>query len=128
MADRPASPRSVSCSRRGGAHRGHAPRTPAYPRSPPAASQGRSAGELLLLAQLCGDARPLQRRQVIDEDLAAQMVHFVLDTHRKQSVGVEVEAFAALVLRAHADTLGTGDLVVVAGNRQAAFLVFGLAG
>ena len=73
------------------------------------------------------EARALQRRQVFDEDLAEQMVHFVLDTHGEHAFGVQLERFATLVLRAHADSRGARHLVVVAGNGQAAFLALGFA-
>ena len=52
------------------------------------------------------DAGALERRQVLDEDLAEQMVHLVLDAHGEQALGVELERLAALVQRAHADPRG----------------------
>ena len=55
------------------------------------------------------------------------MVHFVLNAHGEQPVGVELERFAVLVLRANADPRGARHLVVVAGYGQAAFLAFGFA-
>src|SRR6476620_2510102 len=37
------------------------------------------------------DARPLERAQVLDEDLAEQVIHLVLDGDREQPLGLELE-------------------------------------
>ena len=53
-----------------------------------------SAREALLLAQPRGEPRALQRRQVVDEDLALEVFHLVLDAHGEHAVGVELERLA----------------------------------
>src|SRR6185312_302497 len=90
---------------------------------------GTSARVAPLLLQLAQQQRAFQRRQVIDEDLADQMVHLVLDAHGEQAIGFEFERLAGDVLRAHADPLLAFDVGIHAGERQAAFLAdFGAAG
>src|SRR6185437_1456342 len=58
-----------------------------------------------LLLQLAQQQRTFQRRQVIDEHLADQMIHLVLDANGEQAIGFEFERLAGDVLRAHADPL-----------------------
>ena len=64
----------------------------------------------------------LSSRQVVDEQLAVEMIHLVLDAHGEQAVGVELDLLAVAVERAHADLVGARDLVEDARHRQAAFL------
>src|SRR6516165_9501380 len=87
----------------------------------------RLSRELLLLAKLGFETGALERRQVLDEDLADQVVHFVLDAYREEPLGGEFERFATLVLRANGHPRRPCDLVVVAGYGEAAFLALGFA-
>ena len=87
-------------SPRRGSRRAPSPRTPASRRTTVRRHQPASR---CFLRSPRREPRPLQRRQVVDEDLADQVVHFVLDAHGEQAVGVELERLAVLVQRAHAD-------------------------
>jgi hypothetical protein len=60
-------------------------------------------------------------RQVIDEDDAVQVVDLVLNAHRQQAIGFHRPLLAVEVEVFDGDPLGTLDLVVDAGHRQAAF-------
>src|SRR5512138_1730282 len=51
----------------------------------------RSGGLAQLLGELGADALLLQLRQMLDEDLALQVIHFVLDAHCKQPLRLERE-------------------------------------
>ena len=82
-----------------------------------------SSGQSLLLGQLLAHHLALERRQVVDEHLAVQVIHLVLDAHREQAVGGELEGFAVAIERLDRDRVGAGDVGVDAGHRQAAFLV-----
>ena len=55
-----------------------------------------------LLFQLLADARALQLREVVDEQLALEVIHLVLDADREQPVGLELERLAVAVECAHA--------------------------
>src|SRR6185437_430572 len=48
----------------------------------------------------------LQRREVIHEQLADEVIHLVLDADREQAVGLDFERRAIRALRAHADAIG----------------------
>src|SRR6056297_4224026 len=94
-------------------------------RTPGSGSNRLVRGLALLLARLLDsffDHSALQRRQVVDEYLAVQMVDFVLDAYRQQPVGIEFHRVAVAIQTLDADILGTLDLGILAGNRQAAFL------
>jgi hypothetical protein len=52
------------------------------------------------------DAVAFEVGQIVDEHLAHQMIHFVLDAHRQQAVGLQFERLAVAVERAHGDALG----------------------
>src|ERR1700761_8072173 len=75
------------------------------------------------LLHLALDASLLERRQVLDEYAPHQVIHLVLDTHREQTFAVQLVGLALLIERAHAHFLGTFDVVVDAGYRQATFFV-----
>src|SRR5690606_28746103 len=68
----------------------------------------------------------LQRRQVIDEQPALEVIHLVLDALREQALRVELERLAVAVERPDLDSLGSLDVLVEPGNGQTALLV-GLA-
>src|SRR6185437_396387 len=108
-----------SCTCRRESPRERARRMPGFRRSPRERMTTRSACEPLLLAQLRREARPLERRQVLDEDLALQMVHFVLDAYGEKALGIQLERRAVLVERADPNAGRAGHLVVIAGNRKA---------
>src|SRR6056297_560000 len=94
-------------------------------RTPGSGSNRLVRGLALLLARLLDsffDHSALQRRQVVDEYLAVQMVDFVLDAYRQQSVGVEFHRLAIAIQALDADGLGAFDLGVFAGHRKATFL------
>ena len=79
---------------------------------------------LALLLQLLADARALELGQVVDEQLAIEMIDLVLDAYREQAVRSNS---ICLPSRSSARTrivLGARDLVIDAGHRQAAFLCF----
>ena len=68
----------------------------------------------LRLQELAQDHVALQRRQVVDEEHAVQVIHLVLDAHGKQALGIQFEGLAvAPVLRLAR---------VVAGHQQPADL------
>ena len=50
-----------------------------------------------LLGELRADALLLELRQVLDEHLALQVIHLVLDAHREQALRLERERLAVLV-------------------------------
>src|SRR5574341_2581221 len=78
-----------------------------------------------LLGELRADALLLQLRQVLDEHLALQVIHLVLNAHGEQSLGFERERTAVLIVRADLDALGALDQFVDSRHRQAAFLDVG---
>ena len=65
----------------------------------------------------------LQRRQVVDEHLAFQVIHLVLDAHRQRALGLHDDLVAIDVLRLHLDLQRAGDVGVEARKRQAALLI-----
>src|SRR5664279_1237420 len=81
-----------------------------------------SAGKPLLLALFVLEPEALQRRKIVDEHFADEVVHFVLDANGEQLIGCPLERFAMLVAGAHGHSRGAGDLVVVPRHRKAAFL------
>ena len=46
---------------------------------------------LAVLFQTLADQGPLEFRQVVDEDLAFQVVHLMLDAHPEQSLGLQFD-------------------------------------
>src|SRR3954469_121719 len=54
----------------------------------------RSSGLALLLGELRADALLLQLRQMLDENLALQMIHLVLDAHGEQALCLEGKRIA----------------------------------
>src|ERR1044071_666111 len=78
-----------------------------------------------LLGQLGANALLLELRQVLDEHLALQVIHLVLDADREQPLSLERESGAVLVIGANLDPLGTLDQLVDRRQRKAAFLDVG---
>src|SRR5262249_20189832 len=60
--------------------------------------------------------------QVVDEELAVEVVHLVLDAHGEQAFGIELERNAFTIECAHAHALRTYDAFVEAGHRKAPLL------
>ena len=79
----------------------------------------------LLLGQPAHDHVALQRRQVIDEQHAVEMVDLVLQAGGEQAVGLDLAPRAGLVQVAHLDPRRPRHVGVLAGQRQAAFLARG---
>ena len=75
-----------------------------------------------LLEHLGLDAVALERAQVVDEDLAHQVIHLVLDADGRQALGVELVGLAVAAERAHAHAGVALDLLVDLRHRQAALL------
>ena len=82
----------------------------------------RSGGDAGLLRELGLDAGLLELGQVVDEDLALQMIQFVLDADGQQAVGLYLLRLPIQIQVAHGDALGTLDPVINPGHRQAALL------
>ena len=81
------------------------------------------AGTLLaIFIQLLANALALEIGEIVDEQLAFEMVHLVLQAHGRETIEVDLEDLALHVLGAGADGGGTLHLVENAGNRQATFL------
>ena len=74
------------------------------------------------MARVSATARDVSR-QVVDEDLAFEVVHLVLDAHGEQAVGLELEGLAVAVERLHGDRSARVTSAKMPGHRQAAFLV-----
>ena len=68
------------------------------------------------------DALLLEARQIVDEDFALEVIHFVLDANRQELVCDAGERLSVQIERANGDALGALDRLVDSGNRQAAFL------
>src|SRR5690606_38450788 len=79
--------------------------------------------QAMLFFQLLLDAVALELRQVVDEELAVEVVAFVLDAHRQQAFGDQLVGLAVAVQRADPNLLRAIDVLVEAGYRQTAFLV-----
>src|SRR5262245_38171110 len=97
----------------------------------PAKTRRRKAGSgrlAKLLRQLGADALLLQLREVLDEHLALQVIHLVLDADREQPLGLERERLAVLIVGAHLDALGALHQLVDAGHGKATFLDVRLSG
>src|SRR6185503_10754282 len=77
---------------------------------------------LAFLLQLLANALALEVGEVVDEQLALDVIHLVLHAHGQRSLVVALEHLAVAILSAHADLGGALHLVVNAGNGQAALL------
>ena len=83
---------------------------------------GRSAGALAaFFFEFSPDALALEPRQVIDEQLAGQMIHLVLQAYRRQTLQLTLEWLAVRILGAHLHARRALDLLEYVGHRQAAF-------
>src|SRR5690606_39244794 len=68
------------------------------------------------------DSLPLQVREVVHEQLALEVIDFVLDAYRQQPVDLELDRFAVQSQRAQADPLRAGHGLIESRDRQAALL------
>ena len=75
---------------------------------------------LALFFQAPADQLALEFGQIIDEQLAFEMIHLVLDAHGQQAIGVHLERLAVATQRPHADMGRARQFVVDAGQRQTA--------
>src|SRR6185436_17630875 len=82
-------------------------------------------GLALALLQLRADAFLLELGEILDEDLALEMVHLVLDARGQEARGVEREARPVAVEGGHRDALGALDVVIDSRDREATLLVHG---
>src|SRR6185437_16745027 len=105
--------------------RAHAPRMPAYRRKRRAAAGAWSGGLPLALLELRPHAVLLELGKEIDEHLALQVIHLVLDARREHARCVERETRAVAIEGRHGDAFGALDVVVDARDRKTALLVHG---
>ena len=77
----------------------------------------------MLFFQLLLDPVALEGRQIIDEQLAVEVIAFVLNAHRQQAFGNQLEGLAVTVEGLDFDFLRAIDVFVEARHRQAAFLI-----
>jgi len=68
------------------------------------------------------DAKLLEPREIVDEDLAFQMIHLVLDAEGKQFLGMQSERLSLDVESTHRYPFSTLDCVVYSGYRKTALL------
>src|SRR6266481_6902903 len=80
------------------------------------------AALLALLLELLADALALQIRQVVDEQLAVEVVDLVLDTHRQNIVVIALEQSAVAIVRAYADLRRAHHVIENPRHRQTPFL------
>src|SRR5215469_7723461 len=76
--------------------------------------------ETLGLAELAQDDAALQRRDVIDEQHAVEMIDFVLDAGGEQVFGLELADFVLRVEIADTDRRRPFDVGILLGQRQTA--------
>ena len=81
------------------------------------------AGPLLaLLFQAPPNELSFEFGEVIDEQLALEMIHLMLDAHTQHALRVHLERHTVPIQCPHADMLGPLHFVVNVGQRQAPFL------
>src|SRR6266480_8105592 len=88
-------------------------------RQGPNPASGRLA-ELFLKFRL--DALLLEARQIVDEDFALEVIHFVLDADREEFLCDDCKGSSVQPKRPHRHALGTLNRLVDSWNRQAALL------
>src|SRR5262245_12045851 len=87
--------------------------------------KGRSGCLAQLLRELRADALLLELRQVLDEHLALQVIHLMLNANGDQALRLQRKGIAVRVMGADLDALGARDQLVDAGQREAALLDVG---
>src|SRR5688572_21604604 len=80
-----------------------------------------------LLRELCANALLLELRKVLDEDLALEVIHLVLDANGEQPLRFQGEGIAVLIVRAHLAALRALHQLVDVRHREAAFFDVGHA-
>src|SRR5690348_5483696 len=80
--------------------------------------------ETLGLAEFAQDDAALQRRDMVDEQHAVEMVDLVLDAGGEQALGFELADLVLLVEIAQADGRRPLDIGILLGQRQAAFAAY----
>src|SRR3954468_8614320 len=81
-----------------------------------------SGGLAQLLRQLRAYPLLLQLRQVLDEHLALEVIHFVLNAYSQQTLRFQREGISVLVEGAHFHAFSPLDQLVDARHGEAAFL------
>ena len=79
--------------------------------------------QALLFLQLASNALALQRRQIVDEQFALQMIYFMLKANCQQAIQLPTEALSLTVQGGHFHTGRPTDCFVKAGHRQAALVI-----
>src|SRR5919108_2254203 len=88
----------------------------------------RLAGAFLaILLELLADALALQVRQVVDEQLALEMIHLVLQADGGEPLELDLLELALHVLESGTDLRGAFHLIEDAGDGEAALLTHPLA-
>src|SRR5436190_23909885 len=77
-----------------------------------------SGASTQLLGELDADALLLERREVFDEDLAAQVIHFVLDADRQQTLRFHRQGISAGIIGTNPDPIGAFDDIVNPRHRE----------
>jgi hypothetical protein len=75
-----------------------------------------------LLGQLLAHHLALERREIVDEQLAVQVIHLVLDAGASRPSASSSLGWPSRS-STHGDAVGAGHVGIDAGHRQAAFLV-----
>ena len=75
-----------------------------------------SSALTMLFFQLLLDAVALEVGQVIDEQLAVEVIALVLDAHGEQAFGDQLEGLAIAIQRLDLDLLRAVDVLVEAGH------------
>src|SRR6266508_1842680 len=84
--------------------------------------RGRSSGRLAeLFLKFRLDALLLEARQIVHENFALEVIHFVLDADREQLLGGERERLPRHVKRAHRHALGALNRFVDSRDRETSF-------
>src|SRR5579863_866034 len=89
-----------------------------------APSGGNRRLETLGLSELAQDDAALQRRNVVDEQHAVEVIDLVLDAGGEQALGIELADLVLLVEVAHAHRHRPFDVGILLGQRQAALAAY----
>src|SRR5690606_29680247 len=99
-----------------------------YARSAAATHPCSGAGAMHLF-QLLANAVALQARDIVDEQLAVEVIQLVLDAYRQQAIGVHLERLAVSVQRLDQHAVRALHRFIEARHRQATLVVgLGLLG
>jgi len=78
-----------------------------------------SGAVALLFLEFGLDAILLEAGQVVDKDLALEVIHFMLDADGQQALRFQSEVTAIEPLSPYLDAFSAFDLVINSGNREA---------